>query len=369
MMDRLMSRQTSFLQLKRSVIAGALMGFGVACRPDSDLTDAPAPVAPAYAPAMPANLPQTIPSPARNPLTRAGVLLGRTLFYDVRLSGSNTISCASCHQPDRAFSDGVALSTAGASGRPLLRHTPALQNVAWAGGLFWDGGAADLESLAFGPLTHPDEMAQNLTALETELRAVPAYGPRFAEAFPGQGITSVTVARALAQFQRTLITGNSAYDRWTRHEPSAVLSTDEQAGLTFVQAKCGACHAGELFTDFGYHNNGLDSAYADDHERLAWGRGRISNLPADKGKYKTPTLRNVALTAPYMHDGRFPSLDAVLDHYQDHIRESPTLDPAVRMIDGTPGIWMTVEERRQIMAFLNALTDTSFTRNPALRDR
>ncbi|MBC7449674.1 MAG: cytochrome-c peroxidase [Hymenobacteraceae bacterium] len=341
-----------------------------ACRPDSDLADdVPFPAGPAvFAPSLPTNLPQAVPSPARNPLTREGVRLGRKLFYDVRLSGTNTIACASCHQPERAFSDGVALSTAGASGNRLRRHVPPLQNMAWAGGLFWDGGAADLESLAFGPLTHPDEMAQDLAGLETELRAVPAYAPLFAAAFPGQTITSVTVARALAQFQRTLITGNSAYDRWTRREPGAVLGVDEQAGLVLGRQKCGPCHAGELFTDFGYHNNGLDSGYADDHERLAWGRGRITNRPTDRGAYKTPTWRNVALTAPYMHDGRFATLDAVLDHYQNHVRESATLDPGVRMADGTPGIWLSEDEKRQLLAFLHALTDTCFTRNPALRE-
>ena len=346
-----------------------LAGLVGACRPDADLRDAPAPAEPAgFTPAVPANLPQTVPSPARNRLTREGVLLGRKLFYDVRLSGNNQISCATCHQPDRAFSDGQPLSTAGASGRALLRHTPALQNTAWANGLFWDGGAADLESLAFGPLTHLDEMAQDLTGLETELRAVPEYQPLFKAAFPAGEISAVTIARALAQFQRTLISGNSAYDRWRRHEPGAALSADELAGFAFVQNKCGACHAGEQFTDFAYHNNGLDTAFADDHERLAWGRARITNLPGDVGKYKTPTLRNVALTAPYMHDGRLPTLDAVLDHYHDHVLDSPTLDPAVRMADGTPGVWMTLAEKRQILAFLRALTDTTFTRNPALRE-
>ncbi|HYE78302.1 MAG TPA: cytochrome c peroxidase, partial [bacterium] len=289
------------------------------------------------------------------------------LFYDRRLSGTNTLSCASCHDPDKAFSDGVALTSGGASGRPLLRHTPALQNLAWATGYFWDGGAADLESLAFGPITHPDEMAQDLTGLETELRAVAAYGPLFEAAFPGEGITAVTIARGLAQFQRTLISGNSAYDRWVRREAGAGLTADEQAGLVVVRQKCGTCHAGELFTDMGYHNNGLDTAYSEAHERVAWGRARISSRLEDIGKYKTPTLRNVELTAPYMHDGRFATLEQVLDHYEGHVKESATLDPVLRRPDGGRGIRLTGEERRQIRAFLGALTDTSFTRDPALR--
>jgi cytochrome c peroxidase len=353
--------------LLRSWLLFMVAGATWACKADVDVRDTLPPVPVAYTPPIPANLPQTLPSPTRNPLSKEGVLLGRKLFYDVRLSGNNQLSCATCHLPERAFSDGVALSTAGVSGQPLLRHVPALQNVAWAQGVFWDGGATDLESLAFGPITHPDEMAQDLGQLELEIRAVPAYGPLFAAAFPGQEISSVTIARALAQFQRTLISGNSTYDRWKRQEPGVSLSADELAGLAFVQRKCAACHAGDFFTDFDYHNNGLDTTYSEEHERLAFGRGRITNRPADIGKYKTPTLRNVALTAPYMHDGRLPTLDAVLDHYHDHVLESATLDPAVRMTDGTPGIWMTLAEKRQVIAFLQTLTDTTFTNNPALR--
>jgi cytochrome c peroxidase len=359
--------------MKRLSLLGSSLGLLIsllfaACRPDADLADNSAPGTPTgWQPPVPAQFPQVIPSPTRNPLTREGVLLGRKLFYDVRLSGTNTISCAACHQPERAFSDGVALTMVGASGQPLLRHAPALQNMAWANGYFWDGGATDLESLAFGPITHPDEMAQSLGALETELRAVPEYEPLFAAAFPGQGITSVTIARALAQFQRTMISGNSRYDRWKRREAGAVLSASETAGLALIQQKCSVCHSGEFFTDFAYHNNGLDTTYSDDHERLAWGRGRITNQPEDIGKYKTPTLRNVALTAPYMHDGRFATLSDVLDHYHEHVFASPTLDPLMLMIDGTPGIWMTTAEKQQMIDFLQTLTDSTFIQNPDLR--
>lgn len=337
-----------------------------ACHPDADLR-APAPTGPTpWQPALPTNLPPTLPVPERNPLTREGVLLGRKLFYDVRLSGPNTVACATCHLPEKAFSDGVALASHGASGRPLPRHAPALQNLAWATGYFWDGGATDLESQAFGPIRNPDEMNQDLAALVTELGAVPEYPALFRAAFPALGLSTVTIARALAQFERTLITGNAPYDRWVRHEAGATLAADAVAGLAVVRQKCGACHAGDLFTDNAYHNNGLDTTYSAALERLAWGRARITDQAADLGKYKTPTLRNVALTAPYMHDGRFPTLDAVLDHYDHGVLPSATLDAAVQP-GGTPGLRLSPDERRQIMAFLQTLTDTTFTHNPALR--
>ncbi len=342
-----------------------LIALASACHPDPDLTATPTP--PPWRVPVPAGLGvPAVPTPTRNPLTRAGVALGRMLFYDPRLSGTNTVSCATCHQPERAFSDGRALSAAGVSGRPLLRHAPALQNLAWARGLFWDGGATDLESQVFGPLTSPDEMNQPLAALEAELLAVPAYQPLFAAAFPEQvpALTSVTVARALAQFQRTLLTGDSPYDRWRRHEPGAApLAPAAQAGMLVVDARCGTCHPSPFFTDETYRNNGLDSTFSADNERLAWGRGRITNQPADRGRYRTPTLRNVALTAPYMHDGRFATLDDVLDHYDHGLRPSPTLDPALP----ATGLRLTPLERQQIQAFLQTLTDTSFVQRPALR--
>lgn len=331
-----------------ALAVGALSG----CLPDADL--APAGVWP---PRVPANLATAIPSPARNPLTRSGVALGRRLFFEPLLSGPNTISCGTCHQSAKAFADGVALTTAGAAGTPLRRHSPALQNLAWAPAFFWDGGAPDLESQVFAPLTAPDEMAQDLRLLPDELRAVAAYPPLFEAAFPGQGISATTVARALAQFERTLVSGDARYDHWVRHEAGAALSADEQAGLSLVRARCGSCHQGEFFTDYAYHNNGLDTVYSTDHEQLAWGRGRITNQAADIGKYKTPTLRNVALTAPYMHDGRFATLEDVLDHYSSGIRSSPTLDPALQA-----RIPLTSAEKIQILAFLRTLTDSTFAR-------
>ena len=316
-----------------------------------------------FAVTAPANLGGVVPHPDRNPFTREGVELGRMLFYDPILSGNNKISCATCHSPQKAFSDGVALASHGISGQPLHRHAPALQNLAWHKGWFWDGGASDIESLNFGPITHPDEMGQNLQELEKELQNHPQYPALFKAAFRSDTITAIHVTRALAQFQRTLISANSRYDKFVRKEAGGQLSVQELEGRQLFQQKCGSCHATDFFTDQSYRNNGLDPSFSADHEALAWGRGRITERPEDIGKFKTPTLRNIALTAPYMHDGRFASLDAVLEHYRSGVQQSATLDPVLQQ-NGTPGIAMTEAEKASIIQFLNTLTDPEFISNP-----
>jgi cytochrome c peroxidase len=315
-----------------------------------------------FAVTAPENLGKTVPNPETNPFTREGVLLGRKLFYDPVLSGNNKISCSSCHQPDKAFSDGLSLSDQGLSGNTLHRNAPVLQNLAWHKGWFWDGGAKDIESLNFGPIKHPDEMGQNLKELVTELRSKPEYVSLFREAFPQDSITTLTITKALAQFERTLISANSRYDKYIRKE-GGNLTAEELEGLKLVQQKCGSCHATDFFTDFGYHNNGLDNTYADDFEAVAWGRARISGDVNDKGKYKTPSLRNVALTAPYMHDGRFKTLEEVLEHYNAGIKSSGTLDPLLQK-NGTVGIPLSDTEKNRIIRFLQTLTDSEFTTNP-----
>ncbi|RKR84163.1 cytochrome c peroxidase [Mucilaginibacter gracilis] len=315
---------------------------------------------------VPANFP-AVKSDPDNPLTQEGIALGRMLFYDTRLSGLNRLSCASCHRQDIAFSDGVALNNIGESGNTLPRHAPALINLAWANnGLFWDGGSTNLESQAFGPLTSADEMHQNLSELEAELKQVPEYVQQFKTVFNGE-VKSASIVKALAQFERTLISGNSRYDRFIRKENGVQLSDQEQQGLALVNSKCRSCHAGEFFTDNGYHNNGIDNDFSNDAlERIYMGRFRITNNQADLGKFKTPTLRNILLTAPYMHDGRFKTIDEVLAHYHNDIRISATTDPLLYQNGGQAGIPMTDQEMKAIKAFLATLTDTDFVQNPKL---
>jgi len=328
-------------------------------------SDAPAPQVQRFLPPVPPNLGAEVPYPDHNPFTQAGVALGRMLFYDPILSGNNQVSCASCHQPDKAFADGKALSTAGVSGRPLQRNTPALINLAWMEGLFWDGGAKNLESLVFGPLTHPDEMGQNLKELTSELQRHATYPRLFRQAFGSDSITSANIARALAQFQRTLISANSRYDKHVRGESGEKLTLSELQGMALFRRHCAACHATDSFTDQAYHNNGLDSVFSTAAEGLAYGRGRITRRQQDVGKYKTPTLRNVALTAPYMHDGRFATLDQVLEHYRSGVMKSATLDAALKQADGQPGIPISSAEKEKIILFLNTLTDQAFLHNKA----
>lgn len=308
----------------------------------------------------PANLGKTVPTPTDNPFTREGILLGKKLFYDPVLSGNNKISCATCHNPEKAFSDGLALSTNGISGKALHRTAPALQNLAWMDGWFWDGGAKNLESLAFGPIQHQDEMGQDLKKLLPELQNNPEYPTLFKAAFGSDTVSFVNIAKALSQFQRTLISANSRYDKFVRHE-GGVLDATEKEGLQLFLQKCGSCHATDFFTDFGYHNNGLDSTYATDFDALAWGRGRITRKPADMGTYKTPTLRNIALTAPYMHDGRFKSLGEVIDHYRSGVKNSASLAPELKQ-NAKPGIAISEAEKTKIISFLQTLTDPEFTR-------
>jgi cytochrome c peroxidase len=307
----------------------------------------------------------TVPLFPDNPLTKEGVALGRLLFYDTRLSGNNTLSCASCHHPEKAFSDGIALTAIGASGTALHRHAPALINMAWANnGLFWDGGSTNLESQAFGPLTAGDEMHQDLVTLVDELNQVPDYVNRFSFVFKDD-IKVNYIIMALAQFERTLVSAGSKYDAYLQHKQGIQLSWQEQQGLQIVEQKCAGCHEGALFTDNDYHNNGIDSDFRNaELEGIYKGRARITYNDADLGKFKTPTLRNVMVTAPYMHDGRFATIEAVLDHYAHSVKDSPTLDSLLQINGQEKGIKLTEEEKQAVIAFLNTLTDNNFLTNP-----
>tara|TARA_B100000953_G_scaffold299255_1_gene298604 strand:+ start:1962 stop:2972 length:1011 start_codon:yes stop_codon:yes gene_type:complete len=308
---------------------------------------------------VPVNFP-ALPTQVDNPMTAAGIALGERLFFDKCLSGSNEISCASCHIPSLAFTDGSTLSTKGISGKPLLRHIPAIMNLAWAdNGLFWDGGSTNLESQAFAPLGHEDEMYQDLEELEKELSEDATYTDLFQQAFGGE-IQVNRVMMALAQFQRSLISSESTYDHMVREEPGGSFSSLAWEGYMLFEEKCAQCHVPDLFTDHDYHNNGLDATFNDfSEDELYLGRYRVTRDPEDIGKYKTPTLRNVAITAPYMHDGRFNSLKEVLNFYANGVQDSETLDPILKQ-NNRLGIDLSEAEKQALIAFLNTLTDETF---------
>ncbi|UCS95815.1 c-type cytochrome [Echinicola marina] len=293
-------------------------------------------------------------------MSKEGVLLGKTLFYDPALSQNGKVSCASCHEPKQAFSDGLPLSDQGVSGKPLHRHSPVLFNMAWHPGLFWDGGATNLESMVFGPLTHPDEMGADLKEVIHYLNGSAQYPEMFKAAFETDSITSSLIGRSLAQFVRTLISQDSKYDQWKREETE--LDNVEVRGYQLYHKHCSTCHTEGLFTDLEYHNNGLDMNYPDpaELEGIYLGRYRISFDKKDKGAFKTPSLRNIALTAPYMHDGRFSSLEEVLDHYEHGIKVNESLAPELKT-----GIRLSANERAELLAFLETLTDYKFINNKA----
>ncbi|WPP52466.1 cytochrome-c peroxidase [Catalinimonas niigatensis] len=338
-----------------------LVWLGVACGKKQEVLE-PTP----YTLSIPANLQKAMPIPRHNPMTEEGVVLGKKLFYDPLLSANNQISCATCHVAALSFSDGKTLSNAGLSKKTFVRHVPHLTNVGWSEGLFWDGGANNLESMVFGPLTHPDEMGEDLEQLLQELQQMPDYPHLFRKAYGTDSIQSALVARALAQYMRTLISADSRYDRFVRSEEGGSLSAIEREGLNLFKEKCASCHAFEsgkkdFFTDFSYHNNGLDTIFSEEEERVSMGRFRISFDSTQIGAYKTPTLRNVALTAPYMHDGRFQSLKEVLDHYNQNMLASPYLDTALQNSNGQVGIPMQEGEKEAIIAFLHTLSDQDFS--------
>lgn len=291
-----------------------------------------------------------------NPMTVEGIALGKALFFDKRLSVDGSISCASCHHPDKAFTDGLPRSR-GVSGKELPRNSPTLFNLAWnSNGFFWDGGAVTLESQAYGPIMHADEMGMDLRVLQGRLMAHRDYVKAFKRVFD-DSIQSQYIVKALVQYERSLIAANAPYDQYRRGDRAA-LSSMEKKGLLLVDKYCRDCHAGELFTDQQFHNNGLDSVFSNEEEEGVYqGRYRISDRLEDLGKYRTPTLRNVAITAPYMHDGRFASLEEVLDHYQSGVKYSPSLDSL--LIEGsiTSNEVLKNEEKEAIIAFLKALTD------------
>ncbi|ARS34077.1 cytochrome-c peroxidase [Pontibacter actiniarum] len=327
-----------------------------------------------YALTIPKHLPQNYTLPADNPLTEEGVELGRHLFYEEKLSGNNTMSCGSCHQQEKAFTDGRALSL-GIDGLPSRRSAMSLANMLWFSQLNWDGSALSLEEQARGPIENTVELHENLGSAVAELQAASPYPRMFQKAFGDSIITETNVLKALAQFERTLISADSRYDRYMNNQEQ--LTKDELEGMKLFLThpdpstntrggNCGDCHGGTLFSLRTFHNNGLDDTFSDN------GLGDVTGLERDKGKFKAPTMRNIALTAPYMHDGRFATLEEVLDHYNDHIKyNSPTLDPLIIEASNEPNgktLLLTAEEKRKIIAFLHTLTDPTFTTDKRFSD-
>ncbi len=284
-----------------------------------------------------------LPVPPQNPLLPARVALGRSLFFDPILSRDRTVSCASCHEAGRAFSDGRRLSR-GVAGQEGLRNAPSLLNVAYRKSLFWDGGVLFLESQALVPLEDAREMALPLDSALARLRRHPGYAARFAAAFRGEGPSVQTLTYALAAYERTLVSAPTAFDHY-RAGAADAFSPRARAGLALFETHCAACHAGPLLTSDAFENNGAAPTPADS------GRARITRRPEDRGVFRVPSLRALARTAPYFHDGRLPTLEAVVDYYNRGGDGAPGQSPRVRPLH------LSADERAALVAFLQTLDD------------
>ena len=327
--------------------------------------------------------PNNIASPSDNPLTEKGVALGRMLFYEKQLSLDGSLSCASCHQQSKAFTDGEQFSL-GVNGTIGVKNAMSLANLHWTSRFFWDGRAETLEDQALQPISDPTEMNLPIEEAVIRLQNDSDYPTRFKVAFGTEQISADLVSKAIAQFMRTLVSGNSKFDQWIKEE--IVLTDIEQLGMelffTHPEASialrggnCGDCHLGFLTSGdrndlLGFHNNGLDTDL-----NLETGLEVVTGKSGDKGKFKAPTLRNIALTAPYMHDGRFNTLEEVLDHYNEHVESNSTLDILILEASNEivePGqpvkLHLGTQEKEAIIAFLHTLTDETFITDPAFSD-
>ncbi len=285
-----------------------------------------------------------LPVPLSNPLTPESVTLGRRLFFDPVLSGDGTVSCASCHLPEFAFADPRVVSE-GVEGRLGIRNSPSLVNIAYVRHLFWDGGALTLENQVLAPLEDHREMDADLGELLDRLKADPTYVRQFESAFDAEPSVS-TVTRAIAAYERTIVSGGGRYDRYRLGKADALTAVEREGlGLFEGRAGCATCHAGVLFTTGDFAHNGLAFAAADS------GRARITLASEDFGRFKIPSLRNVGLTAPYMHDGRLATLQEVVAHYDAGGSGERGQDPAIQPLHLTP------DERAALVAFLHTLTD------------
>ena len=324
---------------------------------------APVPLPPgthALTPAMTQRFPK-VQLPADNPLTQEGVALGRQLFQDTRLSINGTQSCASCHDQSHAFADERRFSQ-GAQQQVGKRNAMPLFNLAWQQFFFWDGRAATLREQVLMPIQDANEMNETLPNVIAKLSEDPQCVNAFNQAFGSKEVTSERIAKALEQFLLTLVSQESRFDRAARKV--AELTESEKRGLQlFVTefdpkrglrgADCFHCHGGTLFSSQPFANNGLALAN-DDIGRMA-----TTHNASDRGKFKTPSLRNVARTAPYMHDGRFATLEEVVEHYSSGVRRTSTLDPNLAKHPES-GLQLTAQEKTDLVAFLKTLTDESF---------
>ena len=313
--------------------------------------------------------------PLDNPMTAEGIELGRYLFYEKKLSGNNSMNCAGCHKIENAFAENTQYSV-GIDGFTGTRNSMPLFNMGWEEFFTWDGSKNTLEEQILEPVPNPIEMHQDWKSATDKLSGDVIYRNRFFRAFGEEGIDSMKVAKAIAQFLRTIISSSSKYDVMYKFEYGISLTTAETQLLQSIEpeqwagydlfkslngADCFHCHNGPLMRVKKFSNNGLDEFFSD------LGREIVTGSADDKGKFKVPTLRNIELTAPYMHDGRFNTLDEVIEHYSSGIHVSSAIDPLIEFAN-QGGVQLDAQEKFFLKKFLLTLTDTVFINNPNFKD-
>ncbi|HKQ85200.1 MAG TPA: cytochrome c peroxidase [Candidatus Acidoferrales bacterium] len=294
---------------------------------------------------IPLGLDHNMPIPKDNPVTPAKIALGQRLFNDYRLSGDETVACKSCHDPQHAFSD-QRMASLGIYGRHGTRRVPRLINRGYGTSFFWDGRASTLEEQVLQPIANPNEMGMTVDEVVQRIKADPSYRRDFKRAFKSQP-SSQNVAQALASYVRSILSGNSPYDRYVSGDPTA-LTAGQQRGLELFRGKanCIACHSGPNFTDEKFHNTGIGwrgNSFDDD------GRFAVTHNEADRGAFKTPTLRDVADSAPYTHQGRLSTLKDLIDFYDAGGNPNPNLDPQLHPLH------LSEQEKKDVIDFLGAL--------------
>ena len=306
-------------------------------------------------------------TPTNNPITNAGATLGRVLFYDKRLSANNTIACASCHLQSNGFSDPAQFST-GFAGGLTGRNSMGLANASYfqSGRFFWDERAATLEAQTLMPIQDSVEMGLTLNQLVTKVSAESYYPPLFAQAFGTPEVTSDRISRALAQFVRSMVSYQSKYDQGVVTNFSNFTAQENQGRQIFNgQGRCDNCHTTDLFIAPEARNNGLELVSTDN------GLGIVTGNPADNGKFKVPSLRNIALTGPFMHDGRFTTLAEVVEFYNSEVQAHPNLDRRLRQVgpNGPPRrLNLTQAQKDALVAFMETLTDQAFVSDAKFSD-
>lgn len=306
---------------------------------------------------IPPGFPQPVYQFTDNAVTNERFELGKKLFYDPLLSVDNSVSCASCHLQEAAFSHVDHDLSHGINNLLGTRNAPPIFNMAWHSNFFWDGGVNHLELQPVNPIQNPVEMGETISNVILKLNSSSTYRSLFQTAYGSDSVTSQLMLRAMAQFMAVMVSSNSRYDKYIRGEDGVTFTSAELNGLNLFRQKCASCHTEPLMTDLTYKSNGLDSTVTDP------GRGGITQDPSDMGKFKVPSLRNVAVSNPYMHDGRIKTLEKVLEHYNSGVKNAPNLDPSL-----AGGIPLTAQEKSDLISFLQTLTDEEFLHNPLFAD-